>query len=272
LKPNPLKWHGGKSYLANWILGFEPKDCVHYVEPYFGGGAVLFAREPGKSEYVNDLNSNLTLFWRYLQDPVAFDVLKRRLEATPLSEREFKKAQDILASKPRPADTTERAWAFFVVARQSRQGLLEDFATMSRNRTRRGMNEQASSWLSAIEGLPDAHERLRGVVVACKPALEVIRQQDGPKTWFYLDPPYLHETRTATDAYSRFEMGFDDHVELLETLTGISGKFALSGYPSALYNDFASSFGWRMESTVIDNKSSSKKKKDSKVECLWMNY
>jgi len=41
----PLKWHGGKSYLADRIIALMPRH-LHYVEPYFGGGQVLFRRDP----------------------------------------------------------------------------------------------------------------------------------------------------------------------------------------------------------------------------------
>ena len=78
----PLKWHGGKYYLASKIVGLMPSH-LHYVEPFFGGGAVLFAREPeddglwlfpnkGVSEVVNDINGSLINFWRVLQDPETF--------------------------------------------------------------------------------------------------------------------------------------------------------------------------------------------------------
>ena len=36
----PLKWHGGKHYLASRIVGLMPPH-LHYVEPFFGGGTVL---------------------------------------------------------------------------------------------------------------------------------------------------------------------------------------------------------------------------------------
>ena len=45
-------------------------------------------------------------------------------------------------------------------------------------------------------------------------ALEVIQSQEGPKTLFYLDPPYLPETRSSPDVYG-IEMSTEDHVELL---------------------------------------------------------
>ncbi len=66
---------------------------------------------------------------------------------------------------------------------------------------RRQMNEQASAWWTCVDGLPAVSARLRRAIVVNRPAREVIRQQDGSKTLFYLDPPYLHETRASTEAY-----------------------------------------------------------------------
>jgi hypothetical protein len=40
------------------------------------------------------------------------------------------------------------------------------------------MNEQASSWLTAIDGLPEIHERLKRVVVLNEDAVTVIRRED----------------------------------------------------------------------------------------------
>ena len=77
------------------------------------------------------------------------------------------------------------------------------------------MNEQASSWLSAVEGLQDVHQRLKSVVILNDNACKVIGQQDGPHTLFYCDPPYLHETRTVTSAYGH-EMTESDHLQLAE--------------------------------------------------------
>lgn len=46
----PLKWHGGKSYLADWIISLMPKH-LHYVEPYAGGLAVLLAKDPNDERH-----------------------------------------------------------------------------------------------------------------------------------------------------------------------------------------------------------------------------
>jgi len=267
----PLKWHGGKHYLANRIIDLMPKH-THYAEPYAGGLSVLFAKPgeliEGHSEIVNDLNGDLSNFWSVLQNDVMFEQFQREIEATPFSECEFNAAQQRFdASKPVAA-----AINFFIKYRQSRQGLGKDFATLSRNRTRRGMNEQVSSWLSAVEGLTEAHERLKRVVVLNRDALDVIKQQDGSNTFFYLDPPYLHDTRVTTSDYE-CEMTQGQHNDLLMTLgERVDGKFILSGYRSELYEYWASYYDWHRVGIEIDNKASSKKTKDTKTECLWMNF
>lgn len=316
----PLKWHGGKFYLAPWIIENMPPH-LHYVEPYFGGGAVLF-RKPqrdwmvncphcgkndqihtmlagesqrlmhgccrckqageayqlaacyqGCSEVVNDINGELTVFWSILAHEESFGKLHRIVQGTAFSEEHWNACRTVSANDP-DVDSVMRAVAFFVRYRQSRQGLGKDFATLSRNRTRRGMNEQASSWLSAVEGLPEAHERLKGVVILNRDALDVIRKEDGPNTLFYLDPPYLHETRHGSGKNREYEheMTATEHEQLLHALYGIKGKFLLSGYFSDLYGDCAEVFGWRRVERQIDNKASSKKYKVTMTECLWMNY
>ena len=285
----PLKWHGGKYYLRNWIVGLMPPH-LHYVEPFFGGGGILLARDPnrdwmatgdeqlpaavkGSSEVVNDLHGELTNFWRVIQDAEKFESFQRRIDLTPFSQTEFDFALEHSQTFDLDSETcpVERAVQFFILARQSRQGLMKDFATLSRNRTRSRMNEQVSAWLNVVEGLPDVHQRLRNVVILNQPAVEVIRRQDGPKTLFYCDPPYVHETRSTTGEYA-FEMTETEHEELLETLSGLQGKFMLSGYPSDLYTRWEREHGWNCHEFQIDNKAASGKVKEKKTECLWCNF
>lgn len=264
----PLKWHGGKYYLAREIINRFPPH-VHYVEPFLGGGAVLFAKPvewiEDHSEVVNDIHFELMNFWLVLQRSPRS--LIRRLEGTPFAEDVWRRA----VNEGCRAMPTDRAAAFFVRYRQSRQGIGKDFATLSKNRTRRGMNEQVAAWLSAVEGLPEAHERLKRVVILNRDAVDVIKSEDSPNTFFYVDPPYLHETRATTCEYQH-EMSVNDHAKLLATLGAIGGKFLLSGYPSQRYDRAAELYGWHCDRIEIDNKASGRKVKERKVECLWRNY
>jgi DNA adenine methylase len=133
------------------------------------------------------------------------------------------------------------------------------------------MNEQAAAWLTAVEGLPEVHARLRRVVVLNRPALDVIRQQDGPDTLFYLDPPYLHETRAATDAYAH-EMSDADHAKLLVALSHVEGKFLLSGYDSEMYRKAERVYGWNRHTFDLPNHAAGGGEKRRMTEVLWTNF
>ncbi len=263
----PLKWHGGKHYIAKKIVALMPPH-THYVEPYFGGGSVMLAKDPeGVSEVANDLNRELANFWSVLRSETEFSSFSRLCEATAFSEELF----DGIGNDTTAAFPVDAAWRFFIRCRQSMSGRMKDFAPLSRTRTRRGMNEQASAWISAVDGLPAVHARLRRVAILNQPALDVIRKEDKEATLFYLDPPYLHETRSTTGEYLH-EMTAAQHRELLETITRIQGKFLLSGYDSELYREFEKMNGWTRHSFDLPNNSAKGDKKKRMQEIVWANF
>lgn len=272
----PLKWHGGKHYLASRFVGLMPPH-LHYVEPFFGGGAVLLRRDPadpslwlppnnGVSEVVNDLNGRLVNFWRVLQNEETFSKFVRIAQAIPVARDEWEAAH---AHLPSDNDPIANALAFFVDCRQSRSGLMKGFTPVTRSRTRREMNGNVSEWLSAVDGLPEVHARLRRVLIENMPAVDLIRREDAPNTLFYCDPPYLHETRKATEAYA-FEMTEADHQELLDVLRQCKGKVMLSGYPSQLYDGVLKD--WNRHTFDLANHAANGKEKRRETEVLWCNY
>lgn len=288
----PLKWHGGKSYLAPWIhANAPPPGSYTHRNIVFAGGLGEFWNWPseGVSEAVNDLNGELINLYRVLRDEGTYAEFRRIVELLPFGnelwvDEPIKGRGDYDKDKMNPngrrvkpprdawwgaSDARRAAW-FFGRYRTSRQGLGKDYATPTR-RTRRGMNEGVSAYLSAVEGLDACHERLRRVEVVSMPAVKFLRIYDHDRAFFYLDPPYLHTTREAKDAYEE-EMTEDDHKVLLGTLANLKGKFLLSGYPSELYDDYAEAFGWRRHEMNIDCKASSAKDKPRKTEVLWRNY
>jgi len=133
------------------------------------------------------------------------------------------------------------------------------------------MNEQVSAWLTAVDGLRDVHERLKRVVLLNQDALDVIKQQDGENTCFYLDPPYLHGTRVTTKDY-KHEMEPHEHILLLQTIANLKGKFLLSGYQSEIYDYHAEKNGWKRHEFKIANNASGADVKEIKTECVWTNF
>jgi DNA adenine methylase len=257
--------------MASKIVALMPPH-THYVEPYAGGLSVLLAKSPkGVSEVVNDLNSGLSNLWAVLADDDLFGRFRRFAEATPFSEAVWQNAMTALEEHGSGMDPVSWAWAFFVACRQSLAGRMQGFTGVTKTRTRGGMNGEVSAWLGAVEGLPAVHERLKRVLILNRPALDVIRGQDGPQTLFYLDPPYLAETRTAPEVYAH-EMTEQDHAKLLVALTNIKGKFLLSGYRSNLYDEQARVCGWHRTDFDIANHSAGGKTKRRMTECVWTNF
>lgn len=269
----PLKWHGGKGMMASKIVALMPAH-LHYCEPFFGGGSVLFAKNPdGVSEVVNDLNRQLWRFWNLLAHPDHFPQFVRMVEGKPFCEETWRAAERACRLSPPESDEewVLEAVNFFVWCRQSLAGRMKSFTGVTKTRTRRGMNNEVSAWLTAVEGLPAVHERLKRVLILNRDAIDVIRGQDAPQTLFYCDPPYLAETRTAPDVYAH-EMTADQHAALLDALSEVKGKFLLSGYRSDLYDRYAGEFGWHRTDFEMANHSAGGKTKRRMVECVWSNF
>lgn len=274
---------------------------LHYAEVYGGGLQVLFAHDPnrdwliddewklkngeeppaylrGCSEVVNDVDGSLMNFWRVLAMPGWFEQFQRTVEAVPFSEYHHNGAvaemwpyHDNIDSISGICFVVQQAVSFFVMTRQSLAGRQINFAPVSKTRTRRGMNEQASAWLSVVDGLPEVHERLRRVLMFSEDGIKFIRKQDGLRTLFYCDPPYLADTRTADEVYEH-EMTIWQHRQLLDVLSAIEGRFILSGYRNGLYDNYAEKFGWRRLDFDLPNNAAGGKTKRRMTECVWMNY
>ena len=109
-------------------------------------------------------------------------------------------------------------------------------------------------------------DRLRGVYLENGDAMDTVRRWDAEETLFYVDPPYLAETRTSgpSGAYGGNEMDSrPEHEAMAEVLRGCRGAVVLSGYRSALYDELFE--GWqRMERTAYTNQGA------MRAECLWL--
>ena len=257
-------YYGGKYSHLDFILPLLPEDRAHYCEPFAGSGAVLINRPPAQVETYNDVDSEVSNFFRCLRDNS--DDLIRRIALTPFSREEIVRAN----TSELIADQIERARRFFVRARQTRTGLAQ---TSSEGRwahcvltSRAGMAGAVSRWLGSVEGLAEIVQRLQRVQIENAPAIEVIRRYDSRTTLFYCDPPYPHEARGDSKAY-RFEMTDRQHEELAEVLHEVDGAVAVSGYlcklMTRLYGDW-----YRIDAPPHLCNSS----KTERVESLWVNY
>jgi len=239
-KPAPMHWFGGKAQLTKKLLPLIPYKQL-YCEPFFGAGSIFWNRKPSPIEVVNDLNGDLINLMRAIQDPARFKRLRRRLAATLYSLDEFRKALDTLANE---TDEDERAWAFYTTQNHGFSGDAKTEGQWSRSVTcsRRGMAAAVSRWWTRFDAFPEWHKRIARAQIDNRDALEVIRYWDGPDAVFYLDPPYVSDTRITTKAYTH-EMNYTQHEDLVRVILSCEGAVILSGYDTPLYTPLEDA-GW----------------------------
>ncbi|HSZ59644.1 MAG TPA: DNA adenine methylase [Tepidisphaeraceae bacterium] len=257
----PVKWHGGKRYLAGRIIERFPEHRI-YLEPFGGGASVLLNKPPVDVETYNDLDLRITRLFRVLRDQGEQFLAKVRL--IPYSQVEFEAA----AEYPDGAGDLEMAICDFVRWRQSFGGKGQGWSYTT-GRARGGMAGDVNAWWTAIEALPQVIDRLRRVQILCQSAFDAIPRFDHKDALIYCDPPYVHITRTTTNVYHN-EMTDQDHRALAELLCKCKGKVVLSGYPSGLYCELYR--GWRRVEFDIANHAAGGAIKCRQTECLWMNY
>jgi len=220
------------------LLSLFPPHRI-YVEPFGGGASLLFAKPPSPVEVYNDADSGLVNLFRVLRDPDKFVELQRLIELTPYSREEYKYCQ---ATWQDCADEVERAHRFYVVARQSMSGWVGMSWSLSVTASNRGMAKSCSAWLSAIDRLPQIHQRLMQVQIEHGDFRRIFSTYDTLDTLFYCDPPYISSTRRS-GGYA-CEMGDNDHRDLVSILLHIAGKAVLSGYDHPIYEPLTEN-GWR---------------------------
>lgn len=236
-----VRWHGGKWKLAPWIIAHLPPHRV-YVEPYGGGGSVLLRKVRAYAEVYNDLDGEVVNLFRVVRDRGG-DLL-RALELTPFAREEFKAAYEACD------EPIERARRLLIRAFMGfgSNGHNAEISTGFRANSNRSGTTPAQDWRNYPSILPAIVERLRGVIIENRDAIDVARQHDGPETLHYLDPPYLWETRSSAINRNRcyvHEMTKAQHNAMLDDALELKGMVVISGYASALYDGALK--GWRRE-------------------------
>jgi DNA adenine methylase len=257
----PVKWHGGKHYLAGRIIEQFPEHRI-YLEPFGGAASVLLNKAPVDVEAYNDLDLRITRLFRVLRSDG--ERFMEQVRLVPYSQVEFLDAR----AYPPSAGDPERAVCDFIRWRQSFGGRGQSWSCTTK-RARGGMAGDVNAWWTAIDQLPRVIDRLRRVEILREPAVDAIRRFDNSEALIYCDPPYVHGTRTVPDAYG-VEMTDEDHVELAEQLNQCRSRVVLSGYASELYDRLYE--GWRRVDFDIANHAAGGRQKARATECLWMNY
>lgn len=252
-----FKYPGSKWSIADWIIKFFPLHHS-YIEPFFGSGAVLFNKPRSNIETVNDLDGNVVNLFDWIRkDP---ERLAREIYYTPYARQVYD-----LSYEDSGKDSFEKAVNFFIRLNMG-YGFRTNGEKVGWKNDIQGREKAyaAQNWCNMTDKIMQAAERLRGVQIENRPAVELMRRFNYPNVLIYLDPPYMPQVRNGKQY--RCEM-FDEesHAELLETAKAHKGSVLISGYESDLYNDMLRD--WHREETACYSQVCSKKR-----EILWMNF
>ena len=261
----PCSYYGGKARIATQIVPhIMAIPHTVYVEPFFGGGAVLYAKgkiERGNSDYyreaINDLNKQLITFWRVAREQP--EELARWIELTPYSQEEYREARKIY-NNPSDYSDLKVAWATYVQCNMSFANKIEaGWAT--------GVTTQntATVWVNRASRLPECFERLRDVYISCEDALDFIKRFDSSHSLIYADPPYPETNQGHYDGYT-----LDDYQALCDALDACESSYVLSNY----HQDIAPKSAQKcveIETTMSASNGRSRTKHDTKrTEKLWI--
>lgn len=238
-----LRYHGAKWRASSWIVSCLPDAHDSYIEPFGGSAAVLLNKSRSPIEVYNELDGEVVNFFRMLRERP--DDLVRALYWTP-----FAHAEQRLSMEPTD-DPLEGARRLYVRSYLTISGPTAQWNSgwrrqkkFSRGRNGNSRMKPAAASFMELEHLYRIAERLRGVIIEAADALEVIQRFDNPRALFYVDPPYVAETRKRWKASAyKHEMTDDQHRQLAAVLQACTGMVVLSGYDGDLYRELFA--GWQ---------------------------
>jgi len=181
---SPLRYPGGKSRAIPQIANYLPANFSEYREPFVGGGSLfIYLKQayPKLNIWINDLNQNLFLFWKYSQ----LELPNLVLGINKLRD-EYQNGKDLFEMLTQinvdKLSDLDRAIRFFVLNRITFSGTVESG----------GYSEgafQGRFTISSIERLAKIQYLLEGVEITNLDYVELLKKP-GKDVFIFLDPPY----------------------------------------------------------------------------------
>ncbi|MBD2503456.1 DNA adenine methylase [Anabaena azotica] len=183
---SPLRYPGGKSRAIKQIIEYLPQSFDEYREPFVGGGSVfiyLKQKYPNLKIWINDLNTELFLFWRYAQSklsPMVDEI--RRIKDKYLDGKLL--FSELTSLDVESLSDFDRAVRFFVLNRITFSGTVESG----------GYSEEAFHkrfTYSSIERLEKLESILTEDIKITNLDYSQLLNTEGRNVFLFLDPPYF---------------------------------------------------------------------------------
>ena len=239
-----VKWAGGKGQLVAQLdallpSDFAKRDGLVYVEPFVGGGAMLFhvlSKYPNiRRAVINDLNADLTTCYKTVKDEPEELISQLRTYQREYASCDNEEARRALFLEKRNrynskrAQKVETAALFIFLNRTCFNGL---YRVNSKGVFNVPFGKALNPCICDEETIRADSVLLRKVEILCGDFSSVTNSVSG-KAFFYFDPPYRPLTQTAAfTAYSKD--GFGDEEQ--RRLAGFCRSLDASGHSWLLSN------------------------------------
>lgn len=252
-------YYGGKSILSQRYIPMFPQHSA-YVEAFGGSGVVLLNKPRAKVEVYNDLEEGVYSLFYCLRDESLAELLVHQLSLTPYSRQEHSRC---VAEYHSACAVVEKARRWYVATQASYASILGDTFSIASSKSR------AAEWRRRLDRFEPVIERMRDVLVENRDFEVVLRRFDSDDSFSFIDPPYVHGTRTGGGAYHR-EMSDAEHLRLLSVVRSLKGMVMLCGYAHPMYDEALN--GWQAVDTPHWCASGNVESATRRVERVWMNY
>ncbi|MBC1236243.1 DNA adenine methylase [Nostoc sp. 2RC] len=188
---SPLRYPGGKSKAINQIIEYLPEDFDEFREPFVGGGSVfiyLKQKFPKLKIWINDLNRELFLFWKFAQSHLPQLVKEIRHIKAKYTDGKLLFTELATINVNHLSDF-DRAVRFFVLNRITFSGTVESGGFSQEAFHKRFTN-------SSIERLEKLEPILAKNVEITNLDYNHLLNKEGKKVFLFLDPPYFSATKS----------------------------------------------------------------------------
>ena len=272
LKPF-VKWAGGKRQLLGEILERIPHTFENYIEPFLGGGAVLFALQP-KRALINDINASLIHTYKTIAcEPQQFIVKIKELDSKIAEggKEYYYLIRDLYNSKLMREDFDLELAALFVflnkhcfngLYRVNAKGL---FNVPYNNSKKASIDEEVI--LEDSKYLKNMTICLGDFEDACKDAKE--------GDFIFLDSPYAPLNPSSFESYTKEGFDMESHIRLAKLFDKLTQKGCycmLTNHNTEFINDLYGNKGYRMDVVSVKRMINSDASKRTGEEIIICNY
>lgn len=240
---SPLRYPGGKSRALKQILSIIPESFAEFREPFVGGGSVFLALKqqyPDGKYWINDLNQDLYLFWKYCQTDIdrLVSEVKKIKEQYGDGEELFHK----LKTQNKTVIDIKRAVRFFVLNRITFSGTI-DCGGNSKEAFKKRFTDSSINRLALIKPL-------LGNVSITNYDYEKALCKRGKDVFIFLDPPYFSTIKSKLYGKNGDLHALFDHERFVRNMKECRHKWLITYDNSPEVRDsfhFANIYEWELQ-------------------------